>query len=114
MTQLFGVFVLSTIALVPRQSAIALGTEILILAAALWIFQTILQVRYMRSHTGHPRYWVVSRMLQTQLANIPFLVSGVLLLRGSAAGLYWLVPGFIFSLASGVVSAWVLLVEILR
>jgi hypothetical protein len=55
MTQLFGVLVLSTITLVPRQSAIALGTEILILASALWFFQTVLQIRYMRSHTGHPR-----------------------------------------------------------
>ena len=30
------------------------------------------------------------------------------------AGLYWLVPGFTFSFVAGVVSAWALLVEILR
>ncbi len=63
---------------------------------------------------GHPRVWGITRILQTQLANIPFIVAGILLLRGSSTGLYWLAPGCIFSLAVGVASAWVLLVEILR
>jgi hypothetical protein len=52
-------------------------------------------------------------VVQTQLANVPFVVAGILLLRGSAAGLYRLAPGCIFSLAAGVANAWVLLLEIL-
>ena len=114
MTQLFGVLVVSTCALIPGQPAIALGTEILVVTTALWIFQTILQLRYMRSRTGHPRYWLITRTLQTHLANVPFFISAIMLLRGAPAGLYWLVPGFVFSLVSGIAGAWVLLVEILR
>jgi hypothetical protein len=112
--QLFGVLVISTIALIPQQPAVALGTEILVLGAGLWIIQTMLQIQYSLAKTGHPRYWVIVRVVWTQFACIPFLVAGVLLLRGSSAGFYWLAPGFVFSLMAGVSSAWVLLVEILR
>jgi hypothetical protein len=39
---------------------------------------------------------------------------GIMLLLGNPDALYWLVPGFVFSFLAGIVSAWVLLVEILR
>jgi hypothetical protein len=112
--QLFGVFIISTVALVPNQSGGALGFEILALASLFWLLQTLLQAIYMRRRKGHPLLWLMSRLIQTQLSSIPFLVSGVLIMQDSSAGLYWLVPGFIFSLVSGVLNAWVLLVEILR
>jgi hypothetical protein len=112
--QLFGVVVIATTALIPGQSLTAFGTEVLVLGSGLWLVQTVLQVRYLRSKTGHPVGWAVIRMAQTLFANIPFCIAGVLLLLGSTAGLYWLAPGCIFSLVAGVASAWVLLVEILR
>jgi hypothetical protein len=112
--QLFGVLIISTTALIPLQTPVALGAEILALGSALWLVQTVLQVRYVRSKTGHPRAWAATRMAQTQFASIPFCISGILLLRGSPAGLYWLAPGCIFSLVAGALNAWVLLVEILR
>jgi hypothetical protein len=112
--QLFGVLVVSTSALIPGQSAIVLGAQILTWATGLWLLQTLLQVRYMRTRTGQPRSWLVSRMCQTHLSSVPFVISGIMLLSGSSTGLYWLVPGFILSLISGVVGAWILLVEILR
>ena len=112
--QLFGVFIISTVALVPRQSVVALGVEILALAFLFWSLQMLLQAIYMRRRKGHPLRWLISRVIQTQFSSLPFFVSGVLLIRGSSTGLYWLVPGFIFSLGSGVLNAWVLLVEILR
>jgi len=112
--QLFGVLLISTSALIPGQPPVALGTEILVLGSILWLFQTALQIRYMIGKTGHPRFWGITRIVQTQLASVPFCVSGILMIRGSAAGFYWLVPGFAFSLVAGVANAWVLLVEILR
>jgi hypothetical protein len=112
--QLFGVLLVSTSALVPGQTAELFGREVIVLASLLWFLQTTLQVRYMRTRSGHPKFWLVSRMLQTQLVNLPFFISGALLARGSLTGMYWLVPGFLLSLVYGVVGAWVLLVEILR
>lgn len=114
MMQLFGVVVISTTALIPLQTPVALGIEILAVGSVLWLVQTVLQLRYLTSKTGHPRRWAITRMVQTQFANIPFCISGILLLRCSPAGLYWLAPGFIFSLVGGVLNAWILLVEILR
>lgn len=112
--QLFGVVVISTTALIPRQPTAALGAEILGLGFVFWLVQAVLQFRYMTSKTGHPRFWGVIRIVQTQLGSVPFGIAGILLLRGSPAGLYWLAPGTVFSLAAGVANAWVLLVEILR
>jgi len=112
--QLFGVVVISTTALIPRQPQAVLGAEILVFGSVLWIVQTVFQIRYLRSKTGHPRRWGTTRIVQTQFANIPFCVSGILLLTGSQSGFYWLAPGCIFSLIAGVASAWVLLIEILR
>lgn len=112
--QLLGVVIISTVALIPEQSRTALGIEFVALGAALWITETTFQILYVRRKHGHPRMWAIVRIVQTQLANIPFCVAGVLLLMGWRAGLYWLVPGFAFSLLVGVASAWILLIEILR
>lgn len=49
-----------------------------------------------------------------QLATVPFVLAGITLVLGTLGGLYWLVPGLIFSMTLGVATAWVLLVEILR
>lgn len=112
--QLFGVVVISTTALIPRQPLLALGTEILAVGSILWLVQTVLQLRYLANRTGHPPFWAITRIVQTQFASVPFCVSGILLLRGSPEAMYWLAAGSIFSLGAGVASAWVLLVEILR
>src|ERR1700690_3718981 len=55
--QLFGVLIISTTALIPRQSLAVLGTEFLLLAGVLWLFQTVLQLPYLTPKTGHPRVW---------------------------------------------------------
>lgn len=111
---LFGVVLISAVALIPGQPQIALGTEVLAIGVLLWGMQTLSQYRYITNRSGHPLSWVLQRVFQTQLATIPFCVAGVLLLRDSPAALYWLAPGCIFSLVGGVIGAWILLVEILR
>jgi hypothetical protein len=76
------------------------------------VVQVVAHVSYGKSRSGHPLLWLIVRIVQTQLASIPFFVAGAYLLSGSPIGLYWLVPGFVFSFLAGVASAWVLLVEI--
>jgi hypothetical protein len=60
------------------------------IGSLLWTAQTLLQIQSIAWKTGHSRWWAVVRMMQPQMANVPFFVAGVLLLRGSADGLYWL------------------------
>jgi modulator of FtsH protease len=112
--QLLEVFLISTVALVPGQPERILAVEFLVIGVLFWIAPIITQVRYLLLKAGHPRWWIVLRTVLSQLATIPFCVAGIALLMGVPGALYWLVPGFVFSFVSGVVSSWVLLIEIRR
>ncbi len=112
--QLLQVFFVSSMALIPRQPLATLAAEILIICIASWSFQFMSQVSYYKSRAGHPWSWLLTRSVMSQFSTAPFLVAGAVLFLGNPEGLYWLVLGFIFSFVAGVVSAWVLLVEILR
>jgi hypothetical protein len=112
--QLLQVFFVCGAALVPRQSFAVLAGEILVITVLSWVVQTIAQMRYARTRVGHPRMWLLSRTVMSQVSTAPFWVAGILLAVRNPGGLYWLVPGIAFSFIAGVTSAWVLLVEILR
>ena len=112
--QFLQVFLICTVTLIPRQHTAAIGFEIVVIALFSWVVQVVAHVRYGKSRSGDPLLWLIVRIVQTQLASIPFFVAGAYLLSGSPIGLYWLVPGFVFSFLAGVASAWVLLVEIVR
>ncbi len=113
--QFFGVLVISSIALVPRQPAIAFGIELIGAGVLLWSAQTKIQFHYHRiKDPSHPQQWLLDRVLFTQLSTWPFCIAGLELLLNARGAIYWIVPGFLFSLMAGVISAWVLLVEILR
>jgi len=112
--QFLQVFFICTALLVPEQPTTAIGIEILAIALFSWVMQVIAHVRYARSRSGHPRLWLIIRIVQTQLASVPLVVGAAWLLAGWPDGLYWLVPGFVFSFVAGVANAWVLLVEVVR
>jgi hypothetical protein len=112
--QFLEVFLISTVTLIPRQPERILAIEILVIAVVSWAAQVVVQVRYLKVRTGHPWSWFVNRAVLSQFATIPFGVAGITLLLGVPGAIYWLVPGFVFSFVAGVISAWVLLVEILR
>jgi hypothetical protein len=112
--QLLEVFFISILALIPRQPEWILADEFLAVGGMFWIAQLIGLVHYMRLRAGHPLWWFMLRLVLGQFGAVPFLVAGITLLLGIPGALYWLVPGFIFSFAAGIISAWVLLVEILR
>lgn len=117
--QLLQVFFIATLALVPRQSAEALGIEFIVIGVCFWIVQVSLQVRFVKALVGkalfgNPWKWLVFRATLSQLGTLPFCVAGIALLAGYCPGVYWVVPGFVFSFTSAMMSAWVLLIEIRR
>jgi modulator of FtsH protease len=113
--QLLGALLVATFPLIPQQPLLALGVEVLATAALLWSIQTRLQVQYLRVGLAHPLHWGAVRVVQTQLAYVPFFVGGTLLLFSDPReGFYCMVAGLTFSMLAGVYNAWVLLVEILR
>jgi modulator of FtsH protease len=112
---LMGVLFLGTFGLAPYQSPRTLGYEFLGVGVVLWVMFVILhawQVRTARKRVAW--YWLVNRIALCQFATLPFCISGILLIRGNPQAMYWLIPGCIFSFASAMSSAWVLLIEILR
>jgi hypothetical protein len=112
--QFLAVFLIATMGLIPNQSEGALASEFIGIGLSLWILQAWLQIRYLRMRRGDPWSWFVYRAIFGHLTTVPFCVAGILLLLHGPGALYWLVPGFAFSFLSGVVGAWVLLVEVLR
>jgi modulator of FtsH protease len=109
---LLSVLVVTTFALIPRQSAAAYGIEIAATGLLMWVAHTLALIRsrkFDRQYVGF-----VSRFLVNQLPPLPFMVSGGLLIAGRSAGVYWIVPGILLSFAAGIFGAWVLLVEIQR
>ena len=112
--QFLEVFIVCTLALIPKQAESSLAVEILITGTVLWACQAALQIHYLRLRTGHPWSWFMYRAVLAQCAAVPFIVAGVQLLLGLPTALYWLAPGFVFSFVAGVLSAWVLLVEVVR
>ena len=115
-TLLFLVVVLlvSVVALIPGQSHVALGAELL---AILFVFGgVILRQSTNQALEGEEMRlsWRVARWALRVSATVPFLIGAVSILAESGGGLYWLVAGIVLAIAASVSNAWVLLVEILR
>lgn len=110
--------IISTLLLVPGQPVAFLGAELLVVAAVLWAAVVAIQGQALRALGADPlrstRGQFVGRVVLVQAATLPYAVAAVSLLFQAGGGLYWLVPGVVFSLVAAVTDAWVLLVEILR
>lgn len=110
---LVGVLLVSIVGLVPGQSHVALGLELLFVS----LVTTAVILRLPTIHTGDAdveRSWVISRWAVRLAATLPFMIGAVSVLAECGGGLYWIVAGILFAIIAAVTNAWVLLVEILR
>jgi modulator of FtsH protease len=108
---LFAVLVISSLALIPGQSANTFGVEVVISGGILWVSQTIALARTWRREG---KYHPTIRVVFNQIPPLPIISAGVQILAGRAVGIYWLVPGILLCIFAGILGAWVLLIEILR
>ena len=100
--------------LIPNQSMRTLGVEMLLLGGiAFGIVNLILWRAFEPSRERETREFVL-RVSMAELALLPTIIGGALLVNGSATGLDWQAFGVLMCLAVGITTAWVLLVEILR
>jgi hypothetical protein len=110
--QLLSVLIVSTVALIPRQSATEYGVEIGVTGLLVWAAHTRALIRsrkFDRQYIGF-----AARFLVNQVPPLPFVIAGGLLIAGRSSGVYWIVPGILLCFAAGIFGAWVLLVEIQR
>jgi hypothetical protein len=111
---LIGILLISTFGLAPNQSVKVFGVEVLSVGFLLWLMATALTIHRIEVTRRRPWWWLASRSFMAQCATIPFCVAGILLILARPDGIYWLIPGCVFSFLASTISAWVLLIEILR
>jgi hypothetical protein len=100
--------------LVPGQGRGPLGSELVVTGLVVLTGLLIIDARAGQSEeeTGLTR--MLSRIFPAISSCGCLVAAGASLLAGGGGGLYWLVPAFMLSIVSGLLNAWVLLVEILR
>ncbi len=106
--------VLGAIALVPGQSNVALGVEVLVTGAVTWTLISRMIYRARSALATLAISKVAIRVVFAEAATVATLVAGIMLVVGASQGLDVLAAGLIVCLVDGVLDAWVLLVEILR
>lgn len=110
---LLAALLVSIVALIPDQSNVALGLELL-LVSGLIAAVIVRQPTMISVSAGDPRSWLLSRWMVRLIGTVPLLVGSISVLFESGGGLYWIAAGIVFAISGAVANAWVLLVEILR
>lgn len=106
--------VAGALGLVPAQSEVAYGVEVLVAAAIAAVFQ----VHAMRVIAHKDRISAAGRFGKSVIGVIPlaaFLVGAVLIIAGAAAaGLVAVAVGSLLAVVAAILISWVMLVEVLR
>ena len=106
--------VIGTLLLVPEQPRTALGVELMITGTAAGV--GLLRInRPGNRGKQEPRFsWLLVRLLPSVTITTFLVVAGASLIAGVGGGLYWVAPAAIEAFLGGLVTVWVLLVEIRR
>ncbi|MDE1993113.1 MAG: hypothetical protein KGI75_11470 [Rhizobiaceae bacterium] len=111
---LTGVLILASIALMPKLPDPVFGMAAMIIGAAAIALATVNQLRFPVDRDNITSMQRYARSAIIMLASLPFVIGGLMLLMDLDSGLYWIAIGMISALVAGVLSTWILLVEILR
>jgi hypothetical protein len=98
----------------PQTSIRAFGAELLGIGLIETVAVSMILAVGRKITTHRPRGEFVTRAVAAEVAVLPTVLAGVLLLVGHPGGLWCLPVGTGLCIAAGVADAWVLLVEILR
>jgi hypothetical protein len=108
------VLVICALSLVPGQTTCIIGCEFLFIGSIIWAVSFRLDLKILHQTDKQYKYKFMLNALLTQLSVVPYILSGIVLLCCGFTGLYWIIPGIIFSFIKAVFDGWVLLVEINR
>lgn len=101
-------------ALIPGQPLTVFGAEILAVAIIPGTIPVVFQWHTIRLREVKRRWYFWVRVALHQLAVVPTMISGVLLMAHHSNGDYWLAGGLMLTLVVGLINGWILLVEISR
>jgi hypothetical protein len=96
---LIGALLLTSAGLVPNQSAAVFGALTLVIGLVMFTVTAAIQLQS-PTNAQIPRWRRNIRPLMNAAASLPIIAGGMLLILGSASGLYWLAAGVVRSPAS--------------
>lgn len=108
------ILVVSSFSLVPDQSVVFLGVEILIVGTSVWAALTSLIIRNLRVVEKQYKLGQIGRSLLNQIAALSYVAAGIVTVTMGFDGINLLVPAMVISFVIALMDAWVLLVEINR
>ncbi|MGC2289317.1 MAG: hypothetical protein WA688_05605 [Thermoplasmata archaeon] len=111
---LVAVLAVSSTLLVPGQSGLARGIEVLVIAVPLWVGLDWIEVRNWRAVQQPMRRFLRSHTIEIQFPCALLAGGGILLAVGSSGALEWFAAATIAGFLVTILEAWVLLVEINR
>jgi hypothetical protein len=107
-----GAITVTSLVLIPEQPASLLGAEVILIGLVMVVVPIVFQAR---AWSARKDAWErITRALSTTGFSLPFVIGGALLLESARSSLYWIAVGDILGIIAVVLSAWVLMVEILR
>jgi len=111
---LMTILIVSIIFLIPGQSLIVIGIELLIAGLCCWLFALRLDISIQKNTDKNFRKFNLFNLIFDQTAVLPYIIAAVLLVNRYESGLYWIIISFILSFIKAMADAWVLLIEINR
>lgn len=108
------VLFICSLLLIPGQSFLAIGIEVLLIGLLDWMTMLLLQLNTLRKMQAQYRRAYLRSILVCQVAAISFVIAGIVLLIFGPTGLYWIVAATLLSFLAAFTDAWVLLIEINR
>jgi hypothetical protein len=100
--------------LVPEQSRVLLGTAILATGIVMVVAPIVIQLRTWSLRTDVTPVERTVRFAASAGLGLMFVVGGALVTAGAHGALVWLAIGDIACIVAVVLSAWILMIEILR
>jgi hypothetical protein len=107
-----GAITATSLVLIPDQPAALLGAEVIAVGLVMVIAPIVFQTLAWGSRTEARER--IARAATNEGFNLTFVIGGALIFGGARAGLYWIAAGDILCIIAIVLSAWVLMIEILR
>lgn len=104
----------SLLAVIPNQSAHAIGTQLLVVGGIAWLVPLAFQIQTIRRKNYQSLVKLVLRVVLHWTSMLAIAGSGILLGAGLPSGAVVLSAGVLIALGAGLANSWILLIEIER
>jgi hypothetical protein len=109
---LTNIVIVCNLCMVPGQPRNLLGAEIAVLAIAIWLTTSRLDLKAYRRIEDIYKKVYFRNFIFLQFSILPFLIAGLFMIFGSARAFYMMVPGIIFSFIKSLLDTWFIIVDI--